>query len=242
MEILQPLLIARPELLIEFFFWGGCLWIGKVVEHFWVLPRNPELLKDVKLLGERLLRLLIFGIQGPLCVGRAFQTPLFEVRISAEFTSCSLLVQPILHKELVAKSASGRSTISREHFQVKGFGWGRGKAAVWLPFPLAKMPHSVTLVRFGWTAAQQPKAQMKRGNKHCYFICMYLLVKLWWLAMSMCELLYFCMLLFKKDMNFSFTRPAGSMFHSLSGGWMHQLDFYVAGGSGKRIETVPVMA
>ncbi|CAK9098853.1 Hypothetical protein SCF082_LOCUS46313 [Durusdinium trenchii] len=36
--------------------------------------------------------------KGPLCVGRAFQTPLFE--------------------ELVAKSVSGRSTISREHFQV----------------------------------------------------------------------------------------------------------------------------
>eukprot|EP00435_Cladocopium_sp_Y103_P058363 s120_g20.t1 len=36
--------------------------------------------------------------KGPLCVGRAFQTPLFE--------------------ELVAKSASGRSTISREHFQI----------------------------------------------------------------------------------------------------------------------------
>lgn len=30
-------------------------------------------------------------------------------------------------KELVAKSASGRSTISREHFQVKGFGWGGGR-------------------------------------------------------------------------------------------------------------------
>lgn len=30
MEILQPLLIARPELPIEFFFLGGgCLWIGK---------------------------------------------------------------------------------------------------------------------------------------------------------------------------------------------------------------------
>lgn len=182
-----------------------------------------------------------FGIQGPLCVGRAFQTPLFEVRISAEFTSCSQL-EPILQKGACGKKCFRAIDHLPRTFSGERVWMGRGKAAVWLHFPLAKMPHSVTLVRFGWTAAQQPKAQMKSGNKHCYFICMYLLVKLWWLAMSMCELLYFCMLLFKTDMNFSFTRPAGSMFHSLSGGWMHQLDFYVSGGSGKSIETVPVMA
>ena len=133
----------------------------------------------------------------------------------------------------MAKSASGRSTISREHFQVEGFSG---------PKCPCDSCHSVTLVRFGWTAAQQPKARMKRGNKHCCFICMYLLVKLGRLAMSMCELLYFCMLLFKTDMNFSFTRPAGSMFHSLSDGWMHLLDCCVSRGSGKSIETVPVMA
>ena len=49
-------------------------------------------------------------LQGPLSVGRAFQTLLFEVLMSDRCPKC--------RQELVAKSV-GRSSISREHFQAR---------------------------------------------------------------------------------------------------------------------------
>lgn len=219
------------------FFLGGGMSLNRKIlwKKFGVLlKKSRTTLKDVKLLGLAAWLLPLRHPGASLC-----WTSLSDAFVWGQDLSWIQAWANFAKRSLWQKVLPGDRPSPENIFRWKGLD-GEGEGCSVTPFPFGEDAPFCHLGQI-WMDSS-PAAKGTDEERKQTLICMYLLVKLWWLAMSMCELLYFCMLLFKTDMNFSFTRPAGSMFHSLSGGWMHQLDFYVSGGSGKSIETVPVMA